>query len=450
MTYRKLSRDFVNSRKGNFAMLFALSTLPIIASVGMLVEYNNMSKTQAQLQAALDATALIVAKDFNETGKLMKKKDIEDLLEVNFDGTLLKVKPTQVNGELLLEAEAKTGAIFSSTFGLSFTQSADVTVPLKGDDINAEIALVLDSTGSMSLDNKMVDLQRVAKDFIADIFTKSGGGIGAKISVVPFAKFVNVGVSNRNQSWIDVEPDHEKTYCRMVSDPLDPASCYTETLTSAEGVPYQQQVCNGGYGPEYEKCDTWMSNWAGCVGSRAYPLNTQDAAYSTRIPGLHGARCPSALTPLTETQSTLEAAIDSLVPNGDTFIGTGVMWGLRTLSPEAPFTEGTAGSATMMKVMIVMTDGDNTIGPWPGGGWHSNTDVASSDDQTLLSCKEARNAGITIYTIAFGTTVSPTGKAVMRDCASDPQKFFDASDADKLESAFESIAGDIYRLKLSS
>lgn len=169
------------------------------------------------------------------------------------------------------------------------------------------------------------------------------------------------------------------------------------------------------------------------------------------MPGLLGISCPSEITALTDKKAKLKNSIKDLDPSGFTYIGGGVMWGLRTLTAELPFDEAQPASENVSKALIVMSDGDNTRGPSDtGSAWHDNAGQTFIDGQTLAACAEANHRGLKVYSISFGTDVSANGKAVLRDCATKPSNFFDASNAAKLKEAFDAIAEDIYRLRLSS
>ena len=51
------------ARAGNVAITFALATLPIVGTVGFAVDYSHANSVKAAMQAALDSTALMLAKD---------------------------------------------------------------------------------------------------------------------------------------------------------------------------------------------------------------------------------------------------------------------------------------------------------------------------------------------------------------------------------------------------
>ena len=65
------------------------------------------------------------------------------------------------------------------------------------------VAMVLDVTGSMKDDGKMAAMQKAAKSLVDQLsqLAKNDGDI--YISVVPFAKDVNLGTSYKDATWID-------------------------------------------------------------------------------------------------------------------------------------------------------------------------------------------------------------------------------------------------------
>lgn len=78
---------------------------------------------------------------------------------------------------------------------------------------------------------------------------------------------------------------------------------------------------------------------------------------------------------------------------------------------------------------------------------------STSNMNSLLqtNCTAARNAGIEIYGIAFGSTVSAVGQGQINGCSSVPKEnyYFYAVDGDKLRAAFKAIATDISELRLT-
>ncbi|MEL7273923.1 MAG: TadE/TadG family type IV pilus assembly protein [Pseudomonadota bacterium] len=193
------------------------------------------------------------------------------------------------------------------------------------------------------------------------------------------------------------------------------------------------------------------------------------------------------ITDLTTNQSDIISGISSMQANGLTNIQQGVIWGWKTLSPEEPLTNGRSYSETKnRKVMIVMSDGNNTYYPIDGfyygyskknksyyGAWghsvnerifdgftaianpsHSFTTFSQSMDSHLKeTCANAKAAGITIYTIAFDV---PNGSAVqlmLQDCASSDvggaKLYYPASNNAALVQAFDDILQSLSELRIA-
>lgn len=483
---KTLVKSFAQSRRGNFAMMFAFTAVPMLAAVGLVVDYSVMSNKQSELQNAVDSAVLLAGAYYRENGSMPTVAYVDQLLKSNFDGDVQAERLVLRNDEeIYLAARIKTDAFFLDRFaGGSFKQTADATVPV-AQDHEVEVAMVLDTTGSMAADGKMVGLKAVASDFVDTLlaFAPPGQPDAVRVGLVPFADYVNVGLSNRNEPWMDVPPDQTTDQCTTTTPLLSKSGCSTQTTNHPreyieeqcwparynDGVMTSPAGCNPGYwrdaytstsetctnynyGPPETTCTPVTTTWHGCVGSRAPALNVKDQAYSNRVPGLLGIQCTSEIVPLTSSASRLKSSISGFTPNRETYIGTGASWGYRLLSRKAPFTEGKSYGDDIKKFLIVMSDGDNTRAPNVGANieLHTNGDTAYANDQTSKACREARDQDIVVYTISFGTTITADGQATLRDCAGDNSRYFEASDISALKDAFDAIARAIFTLKLTS
>jgi Mg-chelatase subunit ChlD len=175
-----------------------------------------------------------------------------------------------------------------------------------------------------------------------------------------------------------------------------------------------------------------------------------------------------ALTPLTNEKGALNSAIGQLEAKGYTNIHEGVMWGWRTLSPGAPFTEGKSYSDQRnRKIMVVMTDGANTFptannmnDSWYSAYGYASENrlgnnltngyqlVAAMNQRTLEACANAKAARITVYTIAFDIDDNAT-RTMLRNCASSPSMAFTPSSTSDMIAAFVAIGKNINELRLS-
>jgi hypothetical protein len=196
--------------------------------------------------------------------------------------------------------------------------------------------------------------------------------------------------------------------------------------------------------------------------------------------------CPStSITALSTSPSTVTSAITGMAAVGGTNITEGAAWGWRVLSPGDPFSSSDYDEATS-KVLIIMTDGENTIYPLSGetsdnshninhaqyySAYGFPTDyrlLPSSTSSTDLSdasklegamntklstiCTNAKTLKITIYTIGVDVddTSDVTGnKKLLTDCATKPENAHFPNTADDLKDTFASIANELAALRLA-
>jgi len=83
---------------------------------------------------------------------------------------------------------------------------------------------------------------------------------------------------------------------------------------------------------------------------------------------------------------------------------------------------------------------------WEWYSWGSIVGPDDADDRLEDICSEARNAGITIFTIGF--EAPQRGLAAMSDCASSPNHYFDV-EGTEISEAFSAIASQINQLRLT-
>ncbi len=482
----KLVRSFARHEGGNFAMTFAIVGVALFGVAGGAIDYTRVMKSRSEFQQAVDEAAIAAAVENRKNGWNKAKKAGQDAFAAFFDDNVdakFKKLTLELDAESnMVRATADAASVnhFLMLAGLKkfdFTVTAEVRYP----DYPVEVAMVLDSTGSMSADGKMTALKSTAKSFVDTLLSAPGSDV--KIGIVPFAQYVNVGRDKLGQSWLSAK-DEKVTVpksCNMQQDLISKSGCSTtsvdyprqwveESCSYNDGVPTcapahwqdaytnTQETCtNYQYGPPYEVCvpeQKYTIEWNGCVGSRNYPLNIEDKTYSTRIPGLNNIQCPSQITELTNNPTTLKGAIDQLIPTGMTYIPQGIAWGTRILSSQKPFTEGRT-KAEMKKIsgkkyLILMTDGANVRSPQiPDSAYHEGEDIAKADNWTTETCDFAKSEDLIVYTVSFGTDVPAATKTRLRNCATLPEYYFDASGNANLAQAFEAIANAIVTVHLS-
>lgn len=85
-----------------------------------------------------------------------------------------------------------------------------------------------------------------------------------------------------------------------------------------------------------------------------------------------------------------------------------------------------------------------------GGATSKSASTTAINQRLAHVCAAMRGAGITIYTITFGSgATSSSLQNLYRGCATDSGKYFHAPSSSELEGAFEAIANDLSNLRLS-
>ncbi|MBZ0260876.1 MAG: hypothetical protein K8F90_09770, partial [Hyphomicrobiales bacterium] len=183
------------------------------------------------------------------------------------------------------------------------------------------------------------------------------------------------------------------------------------------------------------------------------------------------------IVPLTYDRANVEAGITAMAAAGNTLIAEGVAWGWRVLSPGEPFTKVEASTSfpadtistynhpRWMKVMVVMTDGDNDISAGVDtlngttytaygrgketladnrfGTTNSSEVMGKLDDAMAEACTKAKAEGIELYVTSFGSGVSSSTRAKLQACATDADNYQHASSSADLAAFFNHIGQDV-------
>lgn len=173
---------------------------------------------------------------------------------------------------------------------------------------------------------------------------------------------------------------------------------------------------------------------------------------------------------MTNNQTSLLNAINSMTAQGDTVISQGLEWGWNMLSPRwqgfwggtmdangLPLAYNTQG---MSKVVVLLTDGTNTIDNTAHGAYwflgdnrlgttSSSAAVTTMNNKTLSLCTAMKNQGIFIYTIALGTDPTADGLAMLESCATASNYYFDSPSTSQLAGVFSAIGDSLSNLRVS-
>ena len=327
-----------------------------------------------------------------------------------------------------VKAAGKVPTTFTRVIGQTYLD-VDVTSQVLWGMRKLELALALDNTGSMDSSNKMTELKKAAKALIQSLKAVAMNDDDIKIAIVPFAQEVNVGTGNVNANWLNWEEWDEEN-----------------------GDDVSKTICNGKTGKK-KKCatsTTWVpadhKTWNGCVMDRDQDHDVLDTAPNTSIkstlfPTTQADNCPVSILPLTSVkahQGTLISKIETMKPTGTTNVTIGLTWGWHALTTNSPMTEGTAPNPETDKVIILLTDGENTENRWT----KNSSDI---DARTKKVCANVKAAGIKLYTVR----VIDGNAALLQQCATRTDMYFNVQNATQLNAVFSQIANSLANLRIA-
>jgi Flp pilus assembly protein TadG len=429
MSLKALFRAFAGNGHGGAAPMLALAMLPMFGFVGAAVDYSRAASARTAMQSALDASALMLSKDAQNmtTGDLTQKSN--DYFKTlftrpeayNLGVTTEFTQPQQGNFSLKLTGKADVNTTFSKLLGQStihLSANAEVLWGIR----KLNLALVLDNTGSMSSSQKMSNLKTAAHNLLTTLKTAAKQPGDIKVAIVPFATDVNAGTGNVDAYWIDWTEWEAAN-----------GTCSNSSYSSKSSCESHSKV----WTPKPH------SAWNGCVYDRD---QNNDVANTATVAGAaatlyrahQASNCPAAaMMPLSEDWTALNGRIDAMTPAGNTNVTIGLSWGFQLLSPNEPF-NAPAPAPDLDKVIVLMTDGENTQNRW-------TSSASSIDSRTQKACDNAKAANIRIYTVR----VINGDVALLKGCASKPTMYYDVQNADQLNSVFNSIAQNLANLRIT-
>lgn len=486
-SFFRLLRRFHKQESGATIMMFAFAGVVLICVAGAVVDYGRLTKAHTSLQAATDAAALAAARLPSKDTAAMRTAAnnffVANTAGINgHDIQITNFTFQESTGTVTVETSGVLDTSLMSIAGIKTMGFSSRSAAVKEVTGTVEMALVLDNTWSMSesaggSDSKITVLKAAAKSLINTVLTS--GGTNVRIGIVPFAENVNVGTANRGQPWVSVPADYSTTStktcikktAKQVCTKGAPATCTRTVDGVKENYDCTPQTCTTQTVPEYETCSgggTTNYRWYGCVVSRKTGnLRLTDADPTTPYPGFveTSQKCLNPIVPLTSDKSKLTSAIDGLIINiggyrPQTYIPSGMIWGVNILSPTAPFSEGAAYDATNRmprKALVLMTDGSNTFRFQASDGKHValSTNLATQEIQKTQTnkdtsdiCTYAKSKNIEVFTVAFAVK-DAAAKTMLQGCATDAAHYYDATDSAALAAAFQAIGQSLTSLRLS-
>ncbi len=156
--------------------------------VGSAIDYSRANAAKASMQAAADATALMLSKDAAglTTAQINSKASAYfTALLHNTDLTNVKVTPTYSTSggsQIVVSGTGTVTTTFMKIVGFS-KLNVDVSSTVKWGNSRLRVALVLDNTGSMSSAGKMTALKTATKNLLDQLQAAAGQNGDVYVSI---------------------------------------------------------------------------------------------------------------------------------------------------------------------------------------------------------------------------------------------------------------------------
>jgi len=415
---------FTSDRKGNFALFSAILAVPLILSAGVALDVANVARTKSELQNAIDAAVLAIAREGKQVSDSEALEIANSFLRNNYGAHFADVRLVREGSTVKLDASARADMAFGGLLGyddwkVTTSSTADISY------MSYEIALVLDTTGSMA-GGKLAAMKDAVDGMIGSMSTQIADKEKLKFALVPFATFVNVGPQYGPQfdakgrlkkgtgaPWLDLRGESDAPQTELepgvsrfeifnnlgapwkgcvetrypgkggahdvadtAPDPKDKRSLFSPAFAIDE--PDTPGYENSYVVSTADPAGKETSNRLALLGKYGLKLDSASLNLAAllsgagewmpaaaSIDGRHGPNrgCDTQpITPLSASYGDLRMKVSQLQARGTTNIMEGVAWGARVLSPGQPFDQGAKPRASLQKTMVVLTDGSNVMG----------------------------------------------------------------------------------------
>ncbi|WP_027054937.1 TadE/TadG family type IV pilus assembly protein [Mesorhizobium erdmanii] len=238
-------RKFGNDRRGNYALMTVLATVPLIGGLALGIDFTEMSRQRQNALNALDAAGIATAQQIVAGAS---DADAKAYAKNFFETNLAHIDPANTTLAVTLPNNNTGGGTLklcgTLTYKPYFAPTARILLGGTGGDANVafntcsevrlkntlEVSLVLDNSGSMTElgkgSNKVrFDLLKSAAKQLVDQLAGQAQMMRqvtrpVQFSLVPFAASVNVGPDNASAAWMDttgISPIHHENFGWLAS-----------------------------------------------------------------------------------------------------------------------------------------------------------------------------------------------------------------------------------------
>jgi len=216
--------------------------------------------------------------------------------------------------------------------------------------------------------------------------------------------------------------------------------------------------------------DSPATRWRPYFGPLVFDRGSHAAQETTTNRASEPENCPAPMMLFRDVELSddvedvpdwLESYLTGLVARGNTYHDIGIIWGGRLASSRGIFADNVneGDNRSISRHMIFMTDGamepnitgynayglewlDNRIAPQNAS---LATVTARHNARFLAACEQVKAQGVTLWVIAFGTTLTTN----LRNCASDGRAYT-STNTEQLRNTFKFIASQVADLRLGA
>jgi Flp pilus assembly protein TadG len=445
--------DFAKAEQGNIAVIFAIALVPILSFVGAAVDYSRAVQARSAMQAALDSTALMLSKDLSMN--TITQDQIGTKAQAYFNALFTDknaLPSVTVNATYTASTSMGSTVLVTGTGSYTTTFMKIAGYPQLGINTSStsawgntrmRVAMALDNTGSMASSGKIGALRTAASNLVDQLSALAKNPGDVYISVVPFAKDVNVGSSNYTQSWLDWTDWDAANGSNTCTARNQWGSC-----TSWTWVPKNHNTWTGCVTDRTQSYDTMNTtptsgNTATLFPADEYYENSEHYCKTGNSPYLQ------PIMPLSYDWTGIKTMITAMQPTGGTNQPIGLAWAWMTLQQSTPMNAPAQDPNYIYKqAIILLSDGLNTEDRWPSYGDGRTQFNGLIDARQKILCDNIKAQGITIYTVQVNTGSDPTS-AVMQYCASSTDKFYLVTSATQTVSVFQDIGNSLSKLRVA-
>jgi Flp pilus assembly protein TadG len=447
----------LRDHRGVSAVAFAI-TFAVLAPMTMATfDVYQINEQRGKLQDALDAAALYAARSTatdTPTINTIGNKALAANLQMIPGATLQSSNFTlDTTGDAKVEAVAsvRVPALAPDSF-VHNPVTVNTEVTRAGN--NLEVALVLDNSTSMA-GASLTSLKTAAGQLVDLVVSDTQSPYYSKVAIIPYGNGVNAG------AYADAARGAVLSSTNVnCAGNLNGLGCPNFTFKNPSNSSRTYPVST-------------------CVSERTGSEAYTDASPSTAKVGFNypaaanGNPCISAqMAPLSSDKTAIHTAINNLTSCCSTGGHIGVAWGWYTLSPNwsSVFTGNSApaqyGAPHTIKALVLMTDGEynsvyckgviaqDSLSGSGSASDHINCNGTNGADpyaqaQSLCTAMKAAPNNVVIYTVGLNVLSKPQAQDLVNKCATDAKHVYLPANGTAMQVAFQQIAADLQKLRLS-